>query len=165
MSKVGISPPPSWGADCLTDYLAIAQENRFATFSNKSAIVKNLIRIDQIFHSVLDGAVDPDPLVAMNFFFRAHSSLKVSMGAIMAGQFNESQTLLRLALEHAAYGLYLSSNDDLWITWVLRNQSPEHKKAVRALFTISKIKKHLGAVSSSLCSDFENLYEQLVFVT
>ena len=118
------APPPSgWGQDHLTQYLDSYRDNQHATFANKRSEVIDLITIDQMFRTLLDGPRDPKPFIPMDFLRRAHAAYLAATGAIMAGQVYPAQALLRSSLEHGAYAHYI--NDDLprWERWMSRHDS------------------------------------------
>ncbi|WP_449414468.1 hypothetical protein [Ochrobactrum teleogrylli] len=154
--------PNNWGKDKLTSYLEDYRDNQFATFANKQAAVSDLIRIDGLFPKLLEGAINPRPFVPMNFMLRAHAAYRAATGAVMAGQLYESQALLRLCLEHSAYGFYIGADTKRWERWMNRTDSPAAKQAVRDEFTHNKIKKHIKAKSQKLGEQFEKLYDQLI---
>ena len=118
--------PPGWGQDALTDYLSSYRSNQFATFANKGQSMTDLIQIDGLFHRFLVGAINPRPFYPMTFMLRAHSAYRAGVGAVMAGQLYESQALLRLCLEHAAYGFYIGADKDRMERWLRRGDSDEH---------------------------------------
>lgn len=157
-----VRPPDGWGQDSLTDYLDDFWGNQFATFDNKRAAVADLIRIDGLFKRFLDGAINPRPFVPMGFMLRAHSAYRAAAGAVMAGQLYEAQALLRLCLEHGAYGFYIGADRERWERWMHRNDSEATKKVVRDEFTHNKIKKHVSAAATKLGGQFELLYEKLI---
>lgn len=162
MSMTTVRQPNGWGKDSLTGYLDEYRGNQFATFDNKRAAVAGLVRIDGLFKRSLDGAINPRPFVPMSFMLRAHSAYRAAAGAVMAGQLYEAQALLRLCLEHGAYGFYIGDDRDRWQRWMNRNDSEAAKKAVRDEFTHNKIKKHVAAAAPKLSRQFELLYERLI---
>ena len=96
------APPNGWGQDSFTQYLENCRNNQFGTFANKRDAVIDLTTIDKMFRKLLDEAVNPKPLLPMDFLRRAHSAFLAASGAVMAGQVYESQALLRVCLEQGA---------------------------------------------------------------
>jgi hypothetical protein len=162
MSRAAVKPPTGWGKDPLTSYFDEFRGNQYGTFANKQAAVGDLIRIDGLFKRFLDGAINPRPLLPMGFLLRAHSAYRAGANAVMAGQLYEAQAMLRLCIEHGAYGFYIGADDERWKRWMTRNDSPAAKQAVRDEFSHGKIKKHIQAVSAKMGSQFETLYEMLI---
>ena len=155
------APPDHWSEDSLTEYLQAYRSNQFATFANKGQSMKDLIQIDALFQR-LQGAVNPRPLYPMNFMLRAHSAYRAGVGAIMGGQLYESKAVLRLCLEHAAYGFYIGSNSDRMKRWLCRGDSDANRNAVRKEFQISKIKAEIRNHAPKLSRHFDYLYNQLI---
>lgn len=155
-------PPRGWGQDPLTAYLDEVRDNQFASFANKEGPVGDLIRIDGLFMKLLHGAVNPQPFAPMLFMLRAHSAYRAAAGAVMAGQLYEAQAMLRLCLEHGAYGFYIGTDPDRWERWLRRNESEAYKQAVRKEFTYKKIKQYIKSAAPRLGHQFEMLYEQAI---
>lgn len=154
--------PQGWGADTLTEYLEVYRANQFATFVNKQAAMADLIEIDGMFNRFLNGAINPRPLYPMGFMLRAHSAFRAGVGAVIAGQLFESQALLRLCLEHAAYGFYIGADTDRMERWLRRGDSDDHRKAVRKEFHNKKIRACIASSSLVMCKHFDHLYNQLI---
>ena len=148
--------------DCLTDYLRVYQSNQLGTFANKGTAMADLIKIDSLFDRLLKGAVNPRPPWPMLFTFRAHSAFRAAVGAVMAGQVFESQVLLRLCLEHAAYGFYIGSDADRTECWLRRGDGDAHRKVVRKEFHNDKIKAHIEATAPVMANQFDWLYNQTI---
>ncbi len=154
--------PDRWGEDTLTSYLDNYRMNQFATFVHKRGAVENLIKMDGHFEMLIKGAVDPEPFFTMNFLFRAHSAFRSAVGAVMAGQLFEAQTLLRLTLEHAAYAIYVGDDEDRFERWMRRSESSANREAVRREFTHAKIKRHLIETAPDLGAKYEIIYERVI---
>jgi hypothetical protein len=154
--------PGGWGDDSLTAYLEHFRNNQFATFVGKPAEVVDLIAIDGMFKRLLEGAVNPKPFMPMSFLLRAHSAYRAAAGAVMAGQLYEAQALMRLCLEHAAYGHYIGGDMELWKRWMGRNDSEKNKEAVRKEFSAGKVKRKLQSANAKTGTAYEALYERLI---
>lgn len=162
-SKMQTKPVPrGWGDGPLTAYLDDYHDNQVATFANKRKQVADLIRIDSLILKLLQGAINPRPFVPMTFMLRAHAAYRAAAGAVMAGQLYEAQTLMRLCLEHAAYGFYIGSDVQRWERWMGRNDNAANKKVVREEFQHGKIKAHITDQSKSLGERFGKLYDRLI---
>jgi hypothetical protein len=154
--------PDGWGDDSLTGYLEEYRGNQFATFVGKPAEVADLIALDGMFKRLLEGARDPKPMLPMTFLLRAHSAFRAASGAVMAGQLYEAQALLRLCLEHAAYGHYIGGDAELWERWMRRGDSEKNREAVRKEFSANKVKRKLQSTNTKVGTAYETLYEQLI---
>ncbi|MDH2091486.1 hypothetical protein N5K21_22400 [Rhizobium pusense] len=154
--------PEGWGDNTLTSYLEDYRNNQFATFVGKETEVADLTAIDRMLTKMLLNVRDPKPFVPMTFLLRSHSAYRAAAGAVMAGQLFEAQALLRLCLEHAAYGHYLGGDNALWERWMRRHDSDDHRKAVRKEFTAANVEKKLQAADTSLAAAYQTLYERLI---
>lgn len=153
--------PPGWGQDALTDYLTAYRANQFATFANKRGAMADLIAIDGMFYR-FKGAINPRPMYPVGFMLRAHSAFRAGVGAIMAGQLFESQAVLRLCLENAAYGFYVGADKDRMERWLRRGDSDDNRKAVRREFHNDKIRDHISAAAPVMREQFDRHYNQLI---
>lgn len=154
--------PDGWGDDTLTAYLEQYRDNQFATFVGKPAPAADFIALDGMFKQLLEGAVNPKPLIPMTFLLRAHSAFRSAAGAVMAGQLYEAQALLRLCLEHASYGYYIGGDAALWERWMRRGDSDKNRDAVRKEFSAGKVKSKLQSANAKIGTVYETLYERLI---
>jgi hypothetical protein len=88
-------------------------------------------------------------LLARESAFRLHPRSYLRRGGSRSG------ALIRLCLEHAAYGLYIGADRERWERWMARNDSPAAKQAVRDEFTHGEIKKHIRAASKKVGDQFD----------
>src|SRR3546814_15809579 len=103
------------------------------------------------------GAINPRPFYPMGFLLRAHAAFRAGVGAIMAGQLFESQALLRLCLEHAAYGFYIGADEGRMERWLRREESDENRKALTKEINKDKIKAHIPDTAPIICTQFNPL--------
>lgn len=155
-------PPALWGADALTAHLDAFRSNQFATFANKGRSTTDLISIDGLFDRFLNGAVNPRPWYPMSFMLRSHSAYRAAVSTIMGGQLYESQALMRLCLEHAAYGFYIGADQGRMERWLRRSDSDANRNAVRREFHNDKIRAKLNAEAPSLSKVYDQLYNRLI---
>lgn len=154
--------PPGWGNDPLTSYFEAHRANQFATFANKNGAVADLIKIDGMFYRLLNGAINPRPYYPMGFLLRAHSAFRAAVAITLSGQLYEAQALLRLCLEHTAYGFYIGADCERMARWLSRGESEANRKAVRKEFHNDKLRAHLEAQAPVMCGHFDRLYNQLI---
>lgn len=155
-------PPNGWGDDPLTEFLQEHRQNQFATFDNKRDAVGRLIDIDQGYVIFLDPWTDPEPFLPVQFLTRSHSAFRASSGSVLAGQIVEAQTLLRLCLETAAYGIYIGGDVDRWEKWMRRNESASKKDRARKEFSHGNVKAFVTKVSAALGAQYSDLYDLLI---
>ncbi|MHA6685368.1 hypothetical protein [Mesorhizobium sp. A556] len=158
MPTVKTRVPDGWGKDTLSSFIDEFRHNQFATFSRKREAMTGLERIDELLKRFLYGAVDPKPFVPMSFLTRAHSAFRATSGVVMGGHLYESQALMRLSLEHAAYGLYIGDDGERWTRWMQRHDSDEAEAAVRKEFSHNRIRKHVQSIDSNLGERFDLFY-------
>jgi hypothetical protein len=101
-------------------------------------------------------------MIPVTFLLRAHSAYRSAAGTVMGGQLYEAQALLRLCLEHAAYGHYIGGDTALWERWMRRNESEKNQEAVRKEFSANKVKRKLQSASAKIGTAYETLYERLI---
>lgn len=154
--------PQGWAADTLTEYLEAYRANQFATFANKRAAMADLIKIDGMFDRFLNGARNPRPFYPMGFMLRAHSAFRAGVSAVMAGQLFESQALLRLCLEHAAYGFYIGADKDRMGRWLRRGDSGDNRKAMKKEFHNDRIKEHIEKAAPVMREQYDHHYSRLI---
>src|SRR3546814_9858796 len=107
------------------------------------------------------GAINPRPFYPMGFLLRAHAAFRAGVGAIMAGQLFESQALLRLCLEHAAYGFYIGADEGRMERWLRREESDDNRKELRKEFHHYQINDHIHATATEIGEQFYRLYTQI----
>ena len=80
----------------------------------------------------------------------------------MGGQIFESQALLRLCLEHAAYGFYICADNDRMECWLRRGDSDKTRKAARKEFHNDKIAAYIKAIAQVMGEQYDHHYHQLI---
>ena len=153
--------PPKWSEDKLTNFLDDWRSNHYATFANKPEI-KRLIAIDGCFFKVLDKSVNPKPWFPFHFIHASHSAFRAACGLVMAGQLQEVNALLRLSLENAAYGFYVSTDQQLAELWVKREDSKDTRKEFKKKFQHVVIREAISKHAPKLAKIFEDLYERTI---
>lgn len=153
--------PPLWAKDRLTEYIENCRINQFATFFNHPAF-KLLLEIDDCFFKVLDKPINPRPWFPFQFIHRSHSSWRAACGMVMAGQVQEANAMLRLSLETAAYGYYISTDNSIAEAWIKRNDGATQLREFKKKFQHVAIKKKIVDDANKLGSVFEQLYERTI---
>lgn len=155
MSKI----PPGWGTDLLTAYLDQARSNQIATFANKKAAYSLMSEIDSCFVRGVKDMINPKDMVAPLTYMRAHSAWRTACGTAMAGQLTETYALLRLALEFAAYSLFMSETPGMTELWLKRNDDEAAKRKMRDAFKLSVLRETIEKHDRKLADVFQHLYE------
>lgn len=153
--------PKLWAKDRLTEYIENCRTNQFATFANKAAF-KLLLEIDDCFFKVLDKPINPRPWFPFQFIHRSHSSWRSACGMVMAGQVQEANAMLRLSLETAAYGYYISTDNSNAEAWIKRNDGVTELRDFKKKFQHVTIKQKIIGDADKLGRIFEQLYERTI---
>ena len=154
--------PAGWGDDDLTKYLDNSRHNAFATYSNLRKEYLLLSEIDVVFHKAIEYLFNTNQPFAAFFLLRAHSSFLAGSRLSMSGQVPEGYACLRLALENALYGLYLTNKPESQETWFGRHDSEASKKAMREKFKVGTLFKTLREVNKTAADATEQLYERTI---
>lgn len=162
MSSRPTTPPPGWAQDMLSAYLQEFRGNQWAAFHNKRPEMRDLIALDDMFNRLLNGAKNPQPFIPATFLLRAHSAFRAAVNLAMGGQLYEVQSLLRLCLEHTAYGFFIGDDQALWTRWMKREESKKNKEAVRREFAHGAIKNKVKKADAAVGGNFEAMYERLI---
>jgi len=154
--------PPGWGTDELSNFLDVARSNSYATFHNLRDEYRRLEDIDGAFRKVVDSLINTKDWFAAFFLLRAHSSFLGGVRLSISGQVSEGYACLRLALENALYGFYLSRNPGSRETWLSRHDSDAAKKKVRNEFKIRTLFDTLKRVDAHEAQVAQTLYERSI---
>ena len=153
-------PPPGWSNDELTAFIDDASTNTYATFHNLKSEYTKLSEIDAAFRKAVDHLSHTSDLLAAFFVVQAHSSFLGAVRLALSGQVSETYACLRLTIENALYGFYVSKNPDSGEVWLRRHKSTDARKKVRNEFkvgtlldTLKAADPHEGSVAESLYND------------
>lgn len=164
MTDENNTPPPTWGKDSLTRYLDTCKGNQWATFVNKRSEITDLSAINTMFDKLLEGAIDPKPLLPMGFFMRSHSAYLSSCASVMAGQLNDAWALLRVCLEYGGYAYYVGTDIKRWERWMSRHdaRSRSQEDKWRKEFSHGNVIRAIKAADNSLATNYQYLYNQAI---
>lgn len=155
-------PPPEWGNDELTKFLDNAVANTHATFHNLKPEYTKLSVIDAAFRKAIDHLSHPQELLAAFFVIQAHSSFLAAVRLALSGQVSETYTCLRLTMENALNGFYVSKNPASGEKWLHRQESADTRKKVRDEFKIRTLLDTLKAVDSHEGGVAQTLYDETI---
>jgi len=155
-------PPPKWAADEITKYLDTARNNSFATFDNLRPEYQKLSEIDGVFRKLNENLQKSKDWFAGFFLLRSHSSYLTAVSLGMSGQVPEAYAILRLSLENALYGFYLSKNDASRETWLRRHDSEDNMKKVRSEFKVRTLINTLEAEDNAQVKVVKTLYDRTI---
>lgn len=156
--------PPSWGDDAFTQYLDTFRGNQLATFANKRSEVIDLTTIDKMFRKLVEGAVNPRPLLPIGFLQRAHSAYLSACSAVMGGQLHDAQALLRVSLEQAGYAHYIGSDQERWMRWMDRHEprTKTQQDKWRVEFTHGKVARGITATDAAVGRFYTEMYDRVI---
>ena len=155
--------PSGWGQDSVSQYLDNCRTNQFAAFANKRPQFEDLVAIEEMFQRLQSGVINEASWMPVSFFLcRSHSAYLSAMGAVLAGQLFESQSLLRACLEQAAYGYFVNDDHERFELWMNRHENADTRKAMRTEFTHRKISDTLATADATLGKIYEYLYEMTI---
>ena len=155
-------PPPGWGDDSLTEFLNLAQSNRWATFANKKPIVSKLIGIDACFMRAEGHLSRVDELTASMLLIRSHASYRAACAHAMAGEVVEAFGDIRTCLESAAYAARIGRNLGVAEIWLRRHDSPEADAIMRKTFAAKQLKAAISKSNRKAAEVFEALYQRSI---
>lgn len=153
--------PSGWGADELSKHIDNCRANQFATFDRKLE-VKRLQKIDNCFRKIFINSVNLRPWFPMQFLLRSHSNFLASCTLAMSGHSFETNALIRLCLESAAYGFYIGADEVRANLWLNRGENASTKKLAIKEFTHGNMKQHVRNSAPKLAEIYEELYEQSI---
>lgn len=151
-------PPLGWGNDELSEFINTANANTYATFNNLRPEYLKLSEIDAALGKMIDHLNNTPELLPAFFVVQAHASFRGAMRLVLSGQVSETYACLRLTLENALYGFYLSRNPKSGETWLCRHDSDEARNKVRTEFRVGNL---LGAVKA--CDSQEGGVAELLY--
>jgi hypothetical protein len=155
-------PPPGWETDEISKFLDVARSNSYATFHNLRSEYQKLVDIDIAFRKAVDSLINTKDWFAAFFLLRAHSSFLGAVRLSISGQVSEGYACLRLTIENALYGLYISQNPGSRETWLRRHDSDAAKKRVREEFKIRSLFDALRSIDTYEAKVVETLYERTI---
>ena len=153
--------PPGWGQDRTHKSWDFARSNQFGTFSSKPefrrlrAIHSAFARVDSDWHQ-------PQSELGAYLFIRCHAAFRTSAGLASAGQAVESYVMDRAVLEYAAYGYYLSSDDELGVAWLKRHDGKAEFQRTRDAFQFWKIQSAVESVDPKVGEALKALYQRTI---
>lgn len=157
-----IPSPPGWGKDSLSEFLELAQRNRYATFANKSEWYQKLSKLDDCFLRVGKGWINPPDLVTPLLYQRAHSAFRAAAGLAMSGQVTDLYPQIRACLEYAAYGLHIGENPASVDIWLARHSGAAGMKAVKTEFTVANVRESISKRDRHSAEVFDILYQRAI---
>lgn len=159
--------PPGWGADPVSDFLAKAQRNTFASFVAHQPEYQRLCDIDRGFREVLNALNDLPPEPVEEFYasflcFRSHACFLAATGLSLAGQAYESAAVSRTGLECVLYGLLMARRPGAADVWHHRHDDAKSFATMRRMFRAADVLSHLEEVNINLGANVRRVYEMLI---
>ena len=154
--------PADWGKDSVSEFIEIARNNMFATFSNLPRQYTVLKDINDLYKYVIDNLINSPEWFAAFFLLRAHSAYLGSVSFAICGQCAETYMVLRGCLEAAIYGLYLSRNKSGQEIWLSRHDNEKSLRRVKGEFQIVKLLNFLESIDLNIYKTTKLLYDRTI---
>ncbi len=122
------------------DYYGMKRQNMFATIQKHPAFWTYFHMLDQIMYREikdLEVSTDPTNHLPRIFFINAHAKVRIAIELAFQGCIQECRSILRDAVEWAAFGHYLNSDPALQTIWWEQHQ-PAGKSVYKAQFVDNK---------------------------
>jgi len=166
IANAPLPPPPGWGTDKLTSFFDDARGNQYATFVQRKLQFIKLRDLDECFMTIGENLTHPRHLIAPFLLMRCHSALRATASLVMAGQLAECYVMTRCALEHAAYGLHMTTDPMLPLIWLKRHDDDETDgaamKASKEAFRFRDLVNSIAAKDNKLAPIFERHYQDSI---
>lgn len=154
--------PPDWGKDYLSEFIEMARNNTFASFSNLRPQYNILKNINDFYKYIIDNLINTPEWFSSFFLLKAHSAYLGSVRFALSGQCAETYLVLRGCLESAIYGVYLSRNKASQQIWLNRHNNEESFKRVKDEFKIVKLFKLLESIDPKIYKTTKILYDRTI---
>jgi hypothetical protein len=93
------------------------------------------------------------------FLVRTRSTLLAACRHALSGQVGEAYVVLRVCLENALYGLYISGDHQRQQTWLRRHDDETSMNKVKREFTVANVMAHLEAIDKRSAEIAQKLYD------
>ena len=154
--------PHGWGDDRLAAFLNLASDNVLGTFAQLRDEYDRLRRIDDAFVDFTDNLLNPRDPIAPLLMLQAHASYRAAAELAMTCQSAPAFMAMRGCVESSLYGLYFHRNPNTFEVWARRHDNDAARQAVRAEFTIRRLKDCLAAVDAATTNAVADLYEKTI---
>lgn len=155
--------PNGWTTNELAAYFDKMRQNQLATFDIERPLFGLLTEIEAMYRRAIESIDHAEKGLFAVFLIRAHGSYLAACSLASACHVPETYALLRLTLESAMYGLFVSKDSERFKLWLKRHDDEQARKKVRKLFTNTAL---LDTVESELPATdgkrFRDLYEETV---
>lgn len=158
----GHVPPSDWGKDELSAFIDKANHNCWATFYNKQPIFVKLSAIDCALKKLIDGVSNSKDYFSGLFLLQSHAAYRSAICVAISTQIPPSYALIRLMLEHAVYGHFLSRNRSLCETWLRKHDDELCMKAVKDNFKIGTMMDGIKPDDEKLQRIVRQLYTRTI---
>lgn len=151
-----------WGADDLTRFLQMVNNNQKASVAKYSEPHGLMQRVNDCFSTAGTNLVNPKPIMTGAFFLRSQYAYKTTVGMALAGQVVEAFVMMRSCLEYAGYALLVSAEPSLADVFLRRHFDDEAMKEQKQKFQIRHIKAVIGKFDPKLAEIFQEFYERSI---
>jgi hypothetical protein len=154
--------PYGWGDDRLAAFLNLASDNVLGTFAQRRDEYDRLRRIDDAFVDFTDNLLNPQDPIAPLLMLQAHASYRAAAELAMTCQSAPAFMAMRGCVESSLYGFYFHRNPNTFEMWARRHNDDAARQAVRAEFTIRRLKDCLTAVDPATANVVADLYDKTI---
>ncbi len=162
MEQANEVAPPGWGADSLSQFLELAQQNTWATFVQLQDEYAHLRKIDSIFRILSGSTFNESDCLEVLFLQRACMAYLGAVRLVMAVELAEAYMVLRGCLESSLYGFYVHKNPESGKRWLSRHESQKSLIDVKKEFQFGKLRSFLEKTDQPTSQAVEKLYNRTI---
>jgi uncharacterized protein (DUF4415 family) len=151
-----------WGADDLTRFLQMVNNNQKASVTKYSEPYGLLQRINDCFSKAGKNLVISKSRMTGPLFLRSQYAYKTAAGMALAGQVVEAFVMMRSCLEYAGYALLISADPSLDDVFLRRHFDTDAMKDQKQKFRFSEIKAVIGKFDPELAEIFQEFYDRSI---
>jgi hypothetical protein len=162
-------PPPPWGDDPLSKFMASADRNVRVCALNWPDVYEIQERahglLKQIGEVVESDHGDAHLGVPRMLVLRSHSAVLAAMRLAMSGQAFEARPLLRLAIEETWYALHVAKDPappTRAEVWWNRGDNPQATQACQAEFKVGTVRGTHEALDAPTAAAMKHLYDDTI---
>jgi hypothetical protein len=152
----------AWGDDNLSQFLNAVHSNQKVNAVNFPQWYAALAVIDDCFVRVGKNLTNPVPVMTGLLLRRCQYAYKTAAGLALAGQVVEVFSMLRSALEYAAYCLAIFDDPTLEDVWMGRHVSAGQLKAQKQAFAIANVRGAISRRDAKIADIFDEFYQRTI---
>jgi hypothetical protein len=161
-ARTPANPPQGWDKNVIAEFLDKVRTNQYATFYREGALCQILTSIEEMYLRALKSINYTKHGLYAAFLARSHSSYLAACNLSWAVQNAETFALLRLSLESAMYGLFMTKDDERFRIWLNRHKDEKGRTKVRNAFPNWALLKMADDLGERDASRFRAMYEETI---